>query len=74
MKGLNAKLAVAGIVALSAVVAASGCGGDTYVKVQGTTTVSKGQELIDLQDALNEGAINRDECDRLRAIILRRQN
>jgi hypothetical protein len=51
-----------------------GCGGDTYVKVQGTTTVSKGQELIDLQDALNEGAINRDEYDRLRAIILKRQN
>jgi hypothetical protein len=74
MKGLNAKLAVAGIVALSTTVAASGCGGDTYVKVQGTTTVSKGQELIDLQDALNEGAINRDEYDRLRAIILKRQN
>jgi hypothetical protein len=74
MKGFNGKFAVAAIVALSTAVAASGCGGDTYVKVQGTTTVSKGQELIDLQDALNEGAINRDEYDRLRAIILKRQN
>jgi hypothetical protein len=74
MTGFNAKLAIGWIVALLAAVAASGCGGDTYVKVQGTTTVSKGQELIDLQDALNEGAINKDEYDRLRAIILKRQN
>ncbi len=74
MKGFNTKLVIAGIVALSTAVAATGCVGDTYGKVQGTTTVSKGQELIDLQDALNEGAINRDDYDRLRAIILKRQN
>ena len=74
MKGFNTRLVVGWIVALFAAVALAGCGGDTYVKVQGTTTVSKGQELIDLQDALNEGAINKDEYDRLRAIILKRQN
>lgn len=74
MKGFNTRLVIGWIVTLLATVAAGGCGGDTYVKVQGTTTVSKGQELIDLQDALNEGAINKDEYDRLRAIILKRQN
>ena len=74
MKGFNTRLVIGWIVALFAAVTLPGCGGDTYVKVQGTTTVSKGQELIDLQDALNEGAINREEYDRLRAIILKRQN
>ena len=74
MKGFNTRLVIGWIVALFAAFPLAGCGGDTYVKVQGTTTVSKGQELIDLQDALNEGAINRDEYDRLRAIILKRQN
>jgi len=63
------------MVVLFGVAAATGCGGgDTYVKVQGTTTISKGQELIDLQEALKEGAINRAEYDRLRAIILKRPN
>ena len=74
MKGFNTRLVIGWIVALFAAVTLAGCGGDTYVKVQGTTTVSKGQELIDLQDALNEGAINKDEYDRLRANILKRQN
>ena len=74
MKGFNTRLVIGWIVALFAAVNLAGCGGDTYVKVQGTTTVSKGQELIDLQEALNEGAINKDEYDRLRAIILKRQN
>jgi hypothetical protein len=52
-----------------------GCGGgDTYVKVQGTTTISKGQELTDLQRALREGAIDKSEYDRLHARILARPN
>jgi hypothetical protein len=51
-----------------------GCGGDTYVKVEGTTTISKGQELTDLQRALNEGAVNQGEYDSLRARIMRRPN
>jgi len=52
----------------------AGCGGDTYVKVQGTTTISKGQELSDLQRALNEGAITQGEYDSLRTKIMRRPN
>ena len=52
----------------------AGCGGDTYVKVQGTTTISKGQELADLQRALDEGAIDRGDYDLLRKRILDRPN
>lgn len=52
----------------------AGCGGDTYVKVEGTTTISKGQELTDLQRALNEGALTQGEYDSLRSRILRRPN
>lgn len=52
----------------------AGCGGDTYVKVQGTTTISKGQELADLQRALDEGAVNRSDYDLLRKRILERSN
>jgi hypothetical protein len=47
-----------------------GCGGDTVV--HGTTTVSKGQELSDLQRALSEGAITQQEYDSLRAKIMKR--
>ena len=52
----------------------SGCGTDQYVTVQGTTTISKGQELTDLQRALNEGAINQAEFDSLHKRILARPN
>lgn len=52
----------------------SACGGDTYVKVQGTSTISKGQELQDLQAALSAGAITQREYDDLRARILKRPN
>lgn len=51
----------------------AGCGGgDTYVKVQGTTTISKGKELVDLQRALDEGAIDSGQYERLKARILKR--
>ena len=50
-----------------------GCGGDTNV-IQGTTSISKGQELTDLQRALNEGAITQSEYDSLRAKVMRRPN
>lgn len=50
-----------------------GClGGDSEVKVQQSRTVSKGKELTDLQRALQEGAINQSEYDKLREIILKR--
>jgi hypothetical protein len=53
----------------------AGCGGgDTYVKVQGTTTISKGQELTDLQRALREGALDQSEYERLHRKILNRPN
>lgn len=61
---------------LASLFALGGClslgGGDTTV-VQGSTTVSKGQELTDLQRALNEGAINQREYDDLRKKILSRK-
>lgn len=50
------------------------CGGDTYVKVQGTTNISKGQELTDLQRALNDGAISKQEYDSLYRKIVARPN
>jgi hypothetical protein len=49
-------------------------GGDNTTVVKGTTTISKGQELQDLQRALKEGAINQSEYDRLHQVILRRPN
>ncbi len=62
------------IAALMTTAFISGCGTDQHVTVQGTTTISKGQELTDLQRALNDGAINQAEYDSLRAKILRRPN
>lgn len=60
--------------ALACLVLVAGCGGDTYVKVEGSTTISKGQELTDLQRALSEGAVTQSEYDTLRARILKRPN
>jgi hypothetical protein len=44
------------------------------VTVTGTTTVSKGQELTDLQRALEAGAISQADYEKVRAKILRRDN
>jgi hypothetical protein len=74
MNDLNPKLTVLLIVAILGCAALTGCGSETTVKVQGTTTVSKGQELIDLQRALNEGAISKEDFDSLREKILKRPN
>lgn len=52
----------------------AGCGSSQTVMVSGTTTISKGQELTDLQRALTEGAITQAEYDRLREKVLRRSN
>lgn len=60
--------------ALASLALLGGCGGSTNVQVQGTTTISKGQELTDLQRALNEGAIDQREYDTLRARVMRRPN
>lgn len=52
----------------------AGCGGDTNVRVEGSTSISKGQELTDLQRALNEGAITQSEYETLRSRIMKRPN
>jgi hypothetical protein len=53
----------------------TGCGSSSRanVTVTGTTTISKGQELIDLQRALDSGAISKADYDTVRAKILRRE-
>jgi hypothetical protein len=60
--------------AAAALLLLAACGSDQQVTVQGTTTISKGQELNDLQKALNEGAINQQEYDNLRKRVLARPN
>jgi hypothetical protein len=52
----------------------TGCGSDQKVTVSGTTSISKGAELTDLQSALSAGAITQAEYDKLRAAILKRPN
>lgn len=62
------------LVAVIGLASLTGCasGGEASVRVQGTTTVTTGQELQDLQRALNEGAITPKEYDAVKAILLRR--
>ena len=74
MKNLSPKLHVLLAAALLLCAFLSGCGSDTTVKVQGSTTISKGQELTDLQRAMNEGALSQEEYDTVRAKILKRPN
>jgi hypothetical protein len=61
--------------ALIACAVLTGCGSSSRanVTVTGTTTISKGQELIDLQRALDSGAISKADYDTVRAKILRRE-
>jgi hypothetical protein len=59
------------ILAIAVAALLAGCGGDTYVN-QGSTTISKGTELTDLQRALDEGAITKDEYEALHRKIMRR--
>jgi len=40
--------------------------------VQGTTTITTGQEMQDLQRALAEGAITQNEFDTIKEALLRR--
>jgi hypothetical protein len=67
-KALLLPVLAAGVLAVAA------CGSDQHVTVSGTTTISKGQELTDLQAALSAGAISQAEYDKLRATILKRPN
>jgi len=62
--------------ALTACVAVAGCGSSSKanVTVTGTTTVSTGQELIDLKRALDEGAISQRDYDKVHKILLDRKS
>ena len=61
---------------LTACLSATGCVSHSRadVTVTGTTTVSKGQELTDLQRALEAGAISQSDYEKVRAKILKRDN
>lgn len=59
---------------LAAALVLTACGGDTVVKVEQSTQISKGWELKDLQKALDAGAINRDEFERIKQKLLKRTN
>lgn len=48
----------------------SGCGGGGANVRSEVTTVSKGQQLIDLKKALGDGAITQDEYDKEKSKIL----
>jgi len=56
---------------LACVLALAGCGSSPDITVSGTTSISKGKQLEDLQRALNEEAITQSEYDRLRSRILK---
>jgi hypothetical protein len=75
MKNLNPELHVLLGAALLVCAVLSACSSDTtVVKVQGSTTISKGQELTDLQRAKDEGILSQEEYDSVRAKILKRPN
>jgi hypothetical protein len=57
------------VLAFAAATTLAGCGSSTEVQ---QTSVSQGQELIDLKKAFDSGAINQKEYDRLREEIIRR--
>lgn len=52
----------------------SACAGDTVVKVEQSTQISKGWELKDLQKALDASAVTKDEYERIRQKLLKRNN
>ena len=63
-------------VAIAACAVTTGCISRSRadVTVTGTTTISKGQELTDLQRALEAGAISQADYAKVRAKILKRDN
>ncbi len=60
------------VVVLASVMAVmlTGCGGGGANVRSEVTTVSKGQQLIDLKKALGDGAITQDEYDKEKSKIL----
>ncbi|MFO1319386.1 MAG: hypothetical protein U1F52_07210 [Burkholderiales bacterium] len=71
MNAMRIALAVAAALILASLAA---CGGDTVVKVEQSTQISKGWELKDLQKALDAGAINKSEFEKVKEKILKRPN
>ncbi len=61
---------------LAALLSLVGCGSSSRasVTVKGATTISKGQELVDLKKALDEGAISPRDYEKVRALILDRKS
>ena len=58
---------------LALVLMLAGCGTSrSVVTVQDATGITKGQELVDLQRALNDGALTAREYESLRRIIMER--
>jgi hypothetical protein len=57
-------------VAIALTLAACGGGGSTSTTAVQNTTVSKGQQLIDLKKALDSGAISQRDYDSQRSKIL----
>ncbi len=46
------------------------CGGGTKVEVPQPTSATTGQQLMDLQKDFENGAINREQYDRMKADII----
>lgn len=64
------RLALAAAIAFAALAAGCGGGGATSTTQTEVTTVSQGQQLMDLKKALDSGAISQQEYDRLREKVI----
>ena len=61
-------LSIASVIALMST--RPGCGGGGAKVESDITTTTKGQQLLDLKKALDAGAINQEEYERLRKKVL----
>ena len=60
------------VLALITLITSCAFGGDASVKVQGTSTITTGQELQDLQRALAENVITQEEYEAAKKALLHR--
>ena len=60
------------VLALITLITSCAFGGHASVKVQGTSTITTGQELQDLQRALAENAITQEEYEAAKKALLHR--
>jgi hypothetical protein len=61
------------VVMVAMTVALAGCGGGGAKVHSEVTTVTTGQQLIDLKNALDSGAMSKDEYDRERRKVLSKE-